>query len=331
MALLELQDLAVTVGRTRRRRTLLEHITLAVDSGEALGLVGESGSGKSLTARAILKIFPTDSQVSGRVAFDGNSVLDMDTAALQRYRRTQVAMIFQDPRAAINPLRSIGDFLVEGLRMSQGLDRRDAEERALELLDSVGISRAHARLRQYPHEFSGGMLQRVMIASALGSGARLILADEPTTALDVSIQAEVVLLLDQLRKEHDLALLFITHDLDLAVAICDRIAVMYAGRIVECRPAVELYDRPRHPYTAALIGCRPAVDGRVDRLVSIPGNPVAAFAAPQGCAFNDRCSHAVDLCRAERPDLVAEAGGQVRCHRSVELAETLVSGRRWTA
>lgn len=331
MALLELHDLAVTVGRTGRRRTLLEHISLAVDSGEALGLVGESGSGKSLTARAVLKIFPNDSQISGRVAFDGHSVLDMDNSSLQRYRRTQVAMIFQDPRAAINPLRSIGDFLAEGLRMSQGLPRRAAEERAVQLLDSVGISRARARLRQYPHEFSGGMLQRVMIASALGSGARLILADEPTTALDVSIQAEVVLLLDELRKEHDLALLFITHDLDLAVAICDRIAVMYAGRVVEDRPAVDLYDQPRHPYTSALIGCRPAVDGRVDRLVSIPGNPVSAFAAPQGCAFSDRCTHAVDLCRTQRPDLTAEAGGRVRCHRSVELADTLVSGRRRTA
>jgi oligopeptide/dipeptide ABC transporter ATP-binding protein len=331
MALLELDELALSVGRNGRRRTLLERITLAVDSGEALGLVGESGSGKSLTARAILKIFPNNEHVDGRITFDGDSVLDMDTAALQRYRRTQVAMIFQDPRAAINPLRSIGDFLTEGLRMSRGLERRAAEERAVQLLDSVGISRAQARLRQFPHEFSGGMLQRVMIAGALGSGARLILADEPTTALDVSIQAEVVLLLDELRREHDLALLFITHDLDLAVAICDRIAVMYAGRVVEDRPAVELYDQPRHPYTAALIGCRPAVDERVDRLVSIPGSPVSAFAAPPGCAFSDRCTHVVDLCRTERPDLAAEAGGRVRCHRSEELAGSLASGRRWTA
>ncbi|MEU6718071.1 ABC transporter ATP-binding protein [Nonomuraea sp. NPDC046802] len=328
MALLELHDLAVSAGR---RRPLLERITLTVDSGEALGLVGESGSGKSLTARAILKVFPNNSQVSGRVTFDGDSVLDMDASALQRYRRTQVAMIFQDPFAAINPLRSIGDFLAEGLRVSQGLNRRAAEERAVQLLDSVGISRARTRLRHFPHEFSGGMLQRVMIAGALGSGARLILADEPTTALDVSIQAEVVLLLDELRKENDLALLFITHDLDLAVAICDRIAVMYAGRVVEDRPAVQLYDQPRHPYTAALIGCRPAVDERVDRLASIPGNPVSAATAPNGCSFNERCSHAVDLCRLELPDLTAEADGRVRCHRSVELAETLVSGRRWTA
>lgn len=170
-----------------------------------------------------------------------------------------------------------------------------------------------------------------MIAGALGSGARLILADEPTTALDVSIQAEVVLLLDELRREHGLALLFITHDLDLAVAISDRIAVMYAGAVVEDRPSTRLYDRPGHPYTAALIGCRPAVDARVERLATIPGNPVSAFAAPSGCAFGDRCPHAADLCRRERPGLAAQDEGSVRCHRHHELADTLATGRRWTS
>ncbi len=322
MALLEVDKLSVEVGR-RVPRPLLGSVSLAVEAGEAVGLVGESGSGKSMTARAIVRRLPDRARASGSIRFDGKDVLGLDPAGLRAFRRHDVAMIFQDPRTAINPVRTIGDFLREGLRAGHGLSRAEAEAEAGRLLDSVGIDRSRQRLAQYPHELSGGMLQRVMIAGALGSGARLILADEPTTALDVSIQAEVVMLLDELRRERDLALVFITHDLDLAAAICDRIDVMYAGAIMESRPALALSEAPRHPYTAALIASRPSVEARAERLEPIPGTPISAAEAPAGCVFGDRCRFVQDLCRAVRPELVAEAGGRVSCHRTEELVEEL--------
>ena len=322
--LLELHDFSLSLTAGRTRRPLLDHLDLAIGSGEAVGLVGESGSGKSLTARSLLRMFPRRSVTGGDITFQGRSLLAMSAKDLEQYRRSKIAMIFQDPRAAINPLRSVGDFLTEGLRLSRGFDRRAAEAEAIRLLDTVGIGHAAQRMRQYPHEFSGGMRQRVMIAGALGSGAEVILADEATTALDVSIQAEVVLLLDELRRQNDLALLFITHDLDLATAICDRIVVMYAGSIVEDQAAGNLYRQPRHPYTSALIACRPLVEERQERLASIPGAPVSAATAPPGCAFSTRCAHAEQTCRTEPPALVAAGRGRVRCHRSADLAPLLV-------
>ncbi|MBS1882167.1 MAG: ABC transporter ATP-binding protein [Actinobacteria bacterium] len=319
-SLLEVEGLAV---RLADERPLLSSVSLRLAAGEALGLVGESGSGKSMTARAIVRRLPDGARAEGSIRFAGQEVLTMEPAALRGYRRTDVAMIFQEPRAAINPVRTVGDYLREGLRNGRGLGRKEADAEAVRLLDAVGIDRSAHRLRQHPHEISGGMLQRVMIAGALGSGAKLILADEPTTALDVSIQAEVVALLDQLRREHDLALLFITHDLDLAVAICDRIDVMYAGSVLESRSSTALHDAPLHPYTAALIACRPSIDGPRANLAPIPGVPVSAAEAPAGCVFSDRCAFAVDQCLAVRPELTPMGGGQVRCHRSAELAERL--------
>lgn len=318
--LLEVEGLAV---RLPDGRPLLNSVSLRLEAGEALGLVGESGSGKSMTARSIVRRLPEAAEVEGSIRFAGQEVLTMEPAALRGFRRTDVAMIFQDPRAAINPVRTVGDYLREGLRNGRGIGKKEADAEAVRLLDAVGIDRSAHRLRQYPHEISGGMLQRVMIAGALGSGAKLILADEPTTALDVSIQAEVVALLDQLRRERDLALLFITHDLDLAVAICDRIDVMYAGSVLESRPSAALQDEPLHPYTAALIACRPSIDGPRTDIAPIPGVPVSAAEAPPGCVFSDRCSYVVDQCVEVRPDLTAMGGGLVRCHRSAELAEQL--------
>lgn len=319
---LEVDGLAVRLP-TRDDRPLLTSVSLRLEAGEAVGLVGESGSGKSMTARAIVRRLPEGARVDGSIRFAGRDVLAMGPADLRAFRRTDVAMIFQDPRAAINPVRTVGDFLREGLQNGRGLGKKDATAEATRLLDAVGIDRSAHRLHQYPHELSGGMLQRVMIASALGSGAKLILADEPTTALDVSIQAEVVALLDQLRREHDLALLFITHDLDLAVAICDRIDVMYAGSVLESQPSAALHDAPLHPYTAALIGCRPSIDGPRANLAPIPGVPLSAAEAPSGCVFSDRCAFAVDRCVAVRPEPRAIGGGWVRCHRSAELADQL--------
>jgi oligopeptide/dipeptide ABC transporter ATP-binding protein len=227
-------------------------------------------------------------------------------------------MIFQDPRAHVNPVRRIGDFMTETLRL-KGVASAEAASRAAQALREVGIDDGERRLGQYPHELSGGLLQRVMIATMLLGEPRLVLADEPTTALDVTTQSEVMAILDELRRDRGLALLFITHDLELAAAVCDRTAVMYAGQIVETNTAGVLDRDPLHPYTAALAGARPDIAATAHRLAAIPGRPVSAFEAPDGCAFAPRCPHAEDACREARPALETLAGGTVRCRRAQEL------------
>ena len=297
---------------------VLRDVSLSIGPGEALGLVGESGSGKSMTAKAIARLLPPGAVASGSVTFDGRPVFDLPAADLRRYR-SEVAMIFQDPRAHINPVRRIGDFMTEALR-AQGVSSREAARRACDMLDQVGIADAGRRLRQYPHELSGGMLQRVMIGAALLTRPRLLLADEPTTALDVTTQAEVMAILDELRRSQGLSLLFITHDLELAAAICDRTAVMYAGQIVEVRSSDQLHDDPLHPYTAALTAARPDISRTRLRLRTIPGRPLSAFEAPSsGCAFAARCAHAAEACRSSAVPLTELEGGTTRCARAAEL------------
>ncbi|MBN9612534.1 MAG: ABC transporter ATP-binding protein [Actinobacteria bacterium] len=239
-------------------------MSLTLDRGEALGLVGESGSGKSLTTRAIMRMLPQGFQTGGSISYGGESVLDMGRERLRQYRATDVGIIFQDPRAHVNPVHTVGDFLTEALVRDRGLRRDEVERRAVQLLDEVGVRHAERRLKQYPHELSGGLLQRVMIASVLLAEPQLILADEPTTALDVTAQSDVMAILDEQRKARGLSLLFITHDLELANACCDRLAVMYAGEIVE--QGAHVYDDPQHPYTKELMGARPSIDERLDRL-----------------------------------------------------------------
>jgi oligopeptide/dipeptide ABC transporter ATP-binding protein len=312
--------LADRAGATGARKPVLDGIDLALAPGEALGLVGESGSGKSMTVRAVTRLLPGGAELDGSIRFDGQDVGAMDAGALRAYRDNGVGMIFQDPRAHINPTRRIGAFLIEALVRNRGVGRREAEARAVTVLTEVGIDDPARRLRQYPHELSGGMLQRVMIASVLLAEPRLILADEPTTALDVTIQAEVVGILDRLRRERGLGMVFITHDLDLALAVCGRVAVMYAGRIVELREAEELHQRASHPYTLGLLGSRPSIDERAERLKAIPGRPVSAFESGPGCAFADRCAHVQPVCREVRPELEPFQGGLVRCHRVAEIA-----------
>jgi oligopeptide/dipeptide ABC transporter ATP-binding protein len=300
-------------------KPVLDGIDLTLAPGEALGLVGESGSGKSMTVRAITRLLPPGARLDGTIRFDGRDVVAMDAAALREYRDSGVGMVFQDPRAHVNPTRRIGAFLTEALIRNRGLRRRDAEGQAAAVLAEVGIDDPVRRLRQYPHEVSGGMLQRIMIASVLLAEPRLILADEPTTALDVTIQAEIVGILDRLRRERGLGMVFITHDLDLALAVCGRVAVMYAGRIVELREAEELRARAAHPYTQGLLASRPSIDERAERLQAIPGRPVSAFEAGAGCAFAERCAHTRPVCHEVRPQLTAFGDGMVRCHRVAEI------------
>tara|TARA_B100001964_G_C14229328_1_gene599235 strand:- start:371 stop:1363 length:993 start_codon:yes stop_codon:yes gene_type:complete len=330
VALLEIKQLNVALPVGGSMRPIIEDLSLKVEQGQSVGLVGESGSGKTMTARAILGLLPEGAQVTGEILLNGKSVLRMDQHQLRQMRVNDVAMIFQDPRAHINPVRTIGDFLMETMIINHGYSKSAARSRSINLLEEVGLPQPEQQLRRYPHELSGGMLQRVMIASTLHSDAKLLLADEPTTALDVTIQSEVMALISELQIEHSLAMILITHDLDLAVSICQKIAVLYAGTIMEMRTAVDLYNDPHHPYSSALAKCRPSIDHQSDRLVTISGSPMSAFDAPKGCVFSDRCEHAVDNCKTERPGHTQKTDSSVRCHRSDDLRGALVPSLRWT-
>jgi peptide/nickel transport system ATP-binding protein len=298
-------------------RGLLDAIDLYVGPGEIVGLVGESGSGKSLTSRSALGLFPRGARITGSVAVDGIEVVGSSAAQLREIRRTRASMIFQDPRSSVNAVRRVGDFITEGLR-AQGIDRRDANSRAIELLGEVGIREPEKAMKRYPHEFSGGMLQRIVIAGALTIRPRLLLADEATTALDVTTQAEVVGLLKQLQTGSSAGLLFVTHDLDLAAVVCDRIYVMYAGRVVETASTDAVFATPQHPYTAGLINSTPNLNGELIPLVPIAGRPRALADAPDGCAFRDRAPIAVTECAHEIPPLVTRRASDVACIRPGE-------------
>jgi len=318
-ALLDVAGLTVALPVEGEQREVLRDVSLQIRPGEAVGLVGESGSGKSMTARAIDRLLPRGATVRGRIAFRGADVAALSGSQLRGYRN-KVAMIFQDPRAHVNPVRRIGDFMTEALRTNLGVSAADARTRAADMLASVGIEDGERRLRQYPHEMSGGMLQRVMIAAALLTEPALLLADEPTTALDVTTQAEVMAILAELREQYGLSMLFITHDLELAAAICDRTVVMYAGQIVEVRASELLHGDPLHPYTAALAAARPDIGQQSSRLRAISGRPLSAFEAPPGeCAFAPRCPHAQPQCVAAVPELTELDGGLSRCARVAEL------------
>ncbi|NYI45720.1 oligopeptide/dipeptide ABC transporter ATP-binding protein [Nocardioides aromaticivorans] len=321
--LLQVDHLGLDLPVRGEHRTVLRDVSFTVGAGEAVGLVGESGSGKSMTVRAIDRILPKGAVQRGTVCFDGQDVGALSGTALRTYR-AEVAVVFQDPRVHINPVRRVGDFMTEVLRTNRGVGRREAAERAVAMLARVGIPDGERRLGQFPHELSGGLLQRVMIASALLTEPRLLLADEPTTALDVTTQAEIMGLLDELRRDLGLSILFITHDLDLAAACCDRTAVMYAGEIVELRASRLLHDDPLHPYTAALAAARPLLDRRMEELAAIPGRPLSALEAPAGaCAFAARCPHREDACTASAPGLVEIDSGAARCLRADALRGVL--------
>ncbi|MFF5209293.1 ABC transporter ATP-binding protein [Streptosporangium sp. NPDC000396] len=317
MAILEIKDLSIRLPDGHAARPILDSVSLRVDRGETVGLVGESGSGKSVACRSVLGLLPERSRADGEVNVAGTNVLTASRAQLRRLRSHQVSMIFQDPRASLNPMRRIGDFLTEGLRAA-GVPSAAAGTRAEELLEAVGIRDPRGALRRYPHQFSGGMLQRVVIAGALAGEPELLLADEPTTALDVTTQAEVISILTRLQAERGTGLLFVTHDLELAAAICDRIYVMYAGRIVEAQPATRLFENPRHPYTAGLLASTPRLEPGAAPPRPIPGQPLSLAEAPSGCAFAARCPLAEPQCSAQTPTLREYGDGLAACLRADE-------------
>jgi peptide/nickel transport system ATP-binding protein len=322
MSLLDIKALSVTLPSLPR--PILDGVSLTVEAGQAVALVGESGSGKSVTARAALGLFPGKAVLGGSVLVDGTDLVGADRAAVRTVRSSVASMIFQDPRAGINPVRRIGDFLTEPLRRVHGKARGEAEARALELLAAVGLPDPPRHMRQFPHELSGGMLQRVMIACALTTSPRLLLCDEPTTALDVTTQAEIMAILRNLQREQGLGMLLITHDLDLAAAVCDRVYVMYAGRIAEVASAKDLAQSPQHPYTGGLLGSSPPLSGPLDRLEPIPGTPLSLNEAASGCSFTARCMFAVPgICDASVPELRPYKESLVGCHRAGELPSLL--------
>ena len=301
----------------------VDGVDLAIGAGETLAVVGESGSGKSVTSLAVLRLFGRDDGAiaRGRILWRGEDLLPMPEAALRRYRGREIAIIFQDPGASLNPVFPIGEQIAEVLRRHNGTPKREARAQALKLLRDVGIADPEQRIDAYPHQLSGGMRQRVMIAIALACAPKLLIADEPTTALDVTIQAQILRLLKALQVRTGMALMFITHDLELVADIGDRIAVMYAGQVVETGPAGQVLARPAHPYTRALLECRPHHDADgVVRFAPIPGAPPRGT-FPQGCRFAPRCALAEEACRAAAVPLVRAAERhETRCRRWEVLA-----------
>jgi peptide/nickel transport system ATP-binding protein len=300
---------------------VLDGLDLDVGRGEILGLVGESGSGKSVTAYSILGLVrPPGRIVGGEVLLDGRDLVPLRERQLRDVRGSEISMIFQDPRGFLDPVCRVGSVLREIYRTHEGGSRREARERALELLRAVGLPAPERVYRAYPHELSGGMAQRAMIALALACSPKLLIADEPTTALDVTIQIQIIRLLAELRERLGLTILLITHNLSVVAEVCDRVAVMYAGEIVETGPALEIFERPRHPYTVGLLGARPRIGAVKDRLADIPGRVPDLRHVPPGCRFEPRCFLADERCRREKPELRALAADhRSRCHYAEQL------------
>jgi len=279
-------------------------VNIAVREGECLAVVGESGSGKSVTMLSVMRLLASNARIEGRAVFNGVDLLSIPEREMRKIRGKDIAMVFQDPMTGLNPTLTVGLQLREGMMQHLGLSRAEADKRAIELLNLVGVPEPERRLKQYPHEFSGGMRQRVMIAIALACNPRLIIADEPTTALDVTIQAQILDLLKRLKKEFNTSIILITHNLGVVAGMADRVVVMYGGRVAEVATVEEIFEQPRHPYTWALLRAVPRLDRKKDRrLESIAGSPPNMLQPPPGCPFHPRCPYAMNVCAAEAPDM----------------------------
>ena len=322
--LLEVEDLRVEFSTRRGVVFAVNGISFAIARGETLGIVGESGCGKSVTSLAVLGLLARNGRVaSGRALFEGRDLIELSDRALRGIRGREIAMIFQDPMTSLNPVLTIGRQIREALETHFDMNRKDADARAAELIDRVGIPSASARLRDYPHQFSGGMRQRAMIAMALACKPKLLIADEPTTALDVTIQAQILDLLRELVAEENAALIMITHDLGVVAGMCERVNVMYAGMFMETGSADQLFASPRHPYTLGLLQSVPRLNaGRRARLHPIEGAPPDMLHPPSACPFQPRCRYEVDLSRQQVPQLVEiEPGHKVACFNPVPVEE----------
>jgi oligopeptide transport system ATP-binding protein len=322
MALLEVDNLNVRFATHEGEVAAVNALSFQLEAGAALGIVGESGSGKSQTAFALMGLLAKNGQATGAVRYSGTDLLRLPESELNRWRGAEIAMIFQDPMTSLNPYLTVEEQLVEVLRFHKGMDRRPASAESLRMLDAVKIAEPAKRLKMYPHELSGGMRQRVVIAMALLCKPKLLIADEPTTALDVTVQAQILRLLQDLRRDFNTAVIMITHDLGVIAGLCDQVLVMYAGRVMEYGSVEAIFAEPSHPYTRGLLHAMPRIDAdqhtEAARLVAIPGNPPNLLALPPGCPFAPRCVDRREACLKPAPLLDFATGRKRACHRPVD-------------
>ena len=311
---LEIRQLSVEFPSRRGVLKALDEVSFSIEAGEVVGVVGESGAGKSLTGAAIIGLLEPPGRVSGgEIWLEGQRIDQLPDDQMRLLRGRKIGAIFQDPLTSLNPLYTVGQQLIETITTHLSLSNSQAKTRAIELLEATGIPAARERIDHYPHQFSGGMRQRVVIALALAAEPKLIVADEPTTALDVSIQAQIIELLKRLCREHGTAVMLITHDMGVIAETANRVVVMYAGRVVEVGTVRDVIERPQHPYAAGLMGSIPTIKRVVERLVQIDGSMPRLNAIPSGCAFHPRCEHVMPICRRERPELMARGATQAAC------------------
>jgi peptide/nickel transport system ATP-binding protein len=322
--LLSIRDLQTSFNTESGKVRAVDHVSLEINQGEVVGLVGESGCGKTAVSLSILQLLPTPPATidGGEILFGDRDLLKLSREELRRIRGNEIAMIFQEPMTSLNPVFTIGDQLMEAIQLHQGLTGSALRNRAIEMLKMVGIPRADEVIDEYPHRFSGGMRQRAMIAMALSCNPKLLIADEPTTALDVTIQAQILELMKDLSERIGTAILFITHDLSVIAEMADRVAVMYAGKLVEEADVETLFHNPMHPYTQGLIGSRPTIEGTHERLQFIPGNVPNPLEMPGGCPFHPRCDHAMPICSTTMPNTtILGEGHRVRCWLHEEVKD----------
>ena len=317
--LLEVRNLCVSFKTDDGLVSAVNNVSFSMDDGKTLAIVGESGSGKSQTAFAILGLLASNGDATGSVLFDGNEILNAPTTKLNQVRAAEVAMVFQDPMTSLNPYMRVSEQMIEVLVHHKGMSKSDAMREVLTMLDAVEISDAKSRVGHYPHEFSGGMRQRIMIAMSLLCRPKLLIADEPTTALDVTVQAQIVALLAGIQQEFGMGVMLITHDLGVVAGFCEEVLVLYGGQVMEQGPVDPIFATPSHPYTRGLLNAIPRIDVATDLLETIPGSPPNMMLVPKGCPFEPRCQNARDICAKQMPTILPFSDHRLRaCHRTVE-------------
>ncbi|WP_366161169.1 ABC transporter ATP-binding protein [Bacillus infantis] len=301
--LLDIHDVSLELKKDGRYTKILDGISFQVNKGETVGIVGESGCGKSMTALSLMRLLPDKAKLDGEIVLDGNDITKYKKKQMEKIRGDKMSMIFQDPLTSLNPLHTVGKQIDETLMLHTDLNKNQRKSRIIELLKEVGLPRADELIYEYPHQLSGGMRQRIMIAIAMACNPSMLICDEPTTALDVTVQAQILELMNKLKKSNDMGIIMITHDLGVVAEVCDRVVVMYAGKIVEQADVKELFGSPKHPYTKGLLDSVPRLGVKKEKLGSIPGLVPSPDKMPQGCRFYDRCGMAMEICRTNMPEI----------------------------